>query len=176
MTDHKFDKDVQGMALYLEFRRVGATAQVIITPDGFTTSNGVTSAVFFRRVITGGVTKRKWRAYTIRNAALFNDHLGTGTVAGSGLDKAEVFDAMVSRSRNLVEYFESLTRQNYKLVQNKPIYVEVTKADLDSARSNSLPAKMWTRIKASRAALGFPEDLVDSTSSGSISTTSTPEY
>jgi hypothetical protein len=175
MTTHKFDKDVQGMALYLEFRRVGATAQVIVTPDGFTTASGVTSAVFFRRVITSGVTKRKWRGYTLRNTAQFSEYLGTGTTASTGLDKDEVLDTAISRSKNLTDYFDSLRRQGYLLVQNRPIYVEVTKADLDSAQTSTLPAKVWTRIKASRAAIGFPEDLVDSPTSATVPT-STPAY
>ena len=155
----KHEQDVQGVALYLEFRREGATAQIVIVPDGLTgEGTGHSSSKFFRRVITTGVTKRKWRAYTIKplsgmvEAIVYEHDIAS--------DKVQA-DA-VERFAQLGDYFDSLARNQYKLVKDTPIYVEVTKEDLLAASRDNLNTKLWNRIKSSRTALGFPEESVNS--------------
>lgn len=154
----KHTKEVQGMALYLEFRKPLATCQVLITPDGLsTTGDGVAPAQFFRRQLTSGVTKRKWRAYTVRQVADQKETL----LYERTLDKEIVDEQTLIRFRNLGDYFDSLIRGGYKLVNDTPIYVEITKDDLDAARQGNLPTKLWSRVKSSRSALGFPEEVTD---------------
>lgn len=154
MSNH--EKDVQGVALYLEFRRQDATAQVLITPDGLTGEGaGVTNSKFFRRVITTGVTKRKWRAYNIRFS---NETQRDAILYERDTDQFEGIESAQNRYMQLGDYFDSLVRNGYKLVKDAPIYVEVTKEDLLAASKDNLNAKLWNRVKASRAAAGFPEN------------------
>lgn len=152
----RFDKDVQGVALYLEFRKPYATAQVLLTPDAFTSTGEIVHAQFFRRIITDGVQKRKWRAYGVRQTSSLREQMANG----AELDTNEVLHQAARRYRNLDDYFASMARGGYILVNSTPIYVEITKADMDSIKTGTMPTKVWTRVKSSRAALGFPEELV----------------
>lgn len=159
----KFDKEVQGTALYLEFRRAGSTCQIVITPEGFADTNdytGIAAPIFFRRTITDGVTKRKWRAYGLGRSAELSEHLLTSE-EGNDMNEETLKTVTERRLSQLSDYFDSLVRNRYTLVNDTPIYVEVTKMDLIDAKNLSLSTKLWTRIKASRAALGFPENIID---------------
>lgn len=153
---NKFENEIQGHALYLEFRKHYATTQVIITPDGFSKTQGVVDAVFFRRTISGGATKRKWRHYTMPNS----DTLKTAIQYGHEAESAAFIEKAQARISNLTDYFLSLRKSNFKLVNDTPIYVEVTKDDLELIKAGTMPPKMWSRIKASRASLGFPEETI----------------
>lgn len=153
---NKFDNEVQGVALYLEFRKSYATCQVIITPDGFTKTRGVTNATFFRRTISGGATKKKWRNYAMVNTGELRDALQAGTE----ISEQAVKDRTTHRIENLNDYFASLVRGGYKLVNDTPIYVEITKDDLEAVATGNLPTKLWGRIKATRVHYGFPEEVV----------------
>lgn len=149
----KFEKDVQGLALYIELRRPNATIQTLIVPEGFTNTEGVVKPVFFRRALSAGVTKRKWRGYNLNLLAEAQQALQAGTQLSD-----ELLDEQVSsRMRNLNNYFTSAISQGYKLV-NQPIYVEVTKEDIELARKGTLSTKLWTRVKSSRLAMGYPEE------------------
>lgn len=154
----KQSKDVQGFALYMEFRKPQSTVQVLITPDGFTNdTDGVTNAQFFRRNLTHGVTKRKWRAYPIRMVGGQKEAL----LHAIDMDSETVSKETLNRYLNLADYFDSLVRGGYKLVKDQPIYVEITKDDLVAARQGNLPTKLWARVKSCKTALGFPEQVTD---------------
>ena len=158
----RFDKDVQGVALYLEFRKTGSTCQIIITPEGMQTTGEASFAQFFRRVISDGATKRKWQAYTLKPQHTVRGQFGTGEFTNDPVMREFVVGDIQQRVYNLSDYFSSLANRGYKLVKDTPIYVEVTKADMDSIRSGDLPTKLWTRVKSSRNALDFPAEVVDS--------------
>lgn len=155
---NKFEKEVQGVALYLEFRKPNATCQVVVTPDGFGNVEGVVPAQFFRRVISSGVTKRRWLNYGVAISQEQIDSIASGVIKFEGKEKQ---DETIKRFRHLSNYLESVASQGYKLVNDTPIYVEVTKEDLSAIKTGSLPNKLWTRVKSSRTALGFPETIVD---------------
>lgn len=156
---NKFELDVQGTAVYLELRKNGATAQILLTPDGFG-ENGIISSQFFRRVVTTGVSKRRWKAYGINLQQNQRDLIAEGTgLSPEGSKGSQEITA--TRVRALNDYFTSMVRNGYKLVQDKPIYVEVTKEDLEQVKQGTLPTKLWTRVKSSRTALGFPETATD---------------
>lgn len=161
----KHERDVQGIALYLEFRKAYSTVQVLITPDGLSGSgDGVAPAQFFRRTLSGGVTKRKWRAYSIRQ----NADQREAVLYESAVEPTKAAEDAIQRFRQLGDYFDSLVRGGYKLVNDSPIYVEVTKEDLETSRQGTLPAKLWTRVKSSRIALGFPEAVFDTPSTTTV--------
>jgi hypothetical protein len=156
MTD-RFSKEVQGVALYLEFRKIGSTCQVLITPDALMETGEMSFGQFFRRTISGGASKRKWQSYTLKPKHALRGHL----VHSHSISEQEINDDVVGRVSNLVDYINSVTARGYKLVKDTPIYVEVTKADMTSIRKGDLPAKLWTRVKSSRSALDFPTEVVD---------------
>jgi hypothetical protein len=150
------EKEVQGQALYLEFRKNYATIQVIITPDGFAEGEVKTNSVFFRRMLSSHQPKKRWRAYPIRNSQILEDAL----ISNSTLDEQIVLENVSKRALNLYDYLDSLVKGGYKLVNDKPIYVELTKEDFTSIRKGDTPTKVINRIKATRTALGFPAEVV----------------
>jgi len=153
----KHEKDVQGVALYLEFRRSDATAQILVTPDGLTgEGTGVINAKFFRRVLTQGVSKRKWRAYSIG----FEGGQSADILYERKEDYEKLNENSFKRFSNLGDYFDSLARNGYTLVKDQPIYVEATKEDLLKAAQGNLSTKLWNRVKSSRVASGFPDEII----------------
>jgi hypothetical protein len=152
------DKEVQGVALYLEFRKPYQTIQVILTPDGLAEDGGLVPAKFYRRMLTKDQPKKRWKAYRISIAQNFQDAiLGSSAEA---LNEAEVADGTTQRVSQLYDFMRSLVRGEYKLVNDKPIYIELTKEDFTVIRNGDTPTKVVNRIKASRTALGFPEPVV----------------
>ncbi len=157
----KIERDTQGVALYLEFRKENATCQVLITPDGVSHAGKFVGATFYRRVILGTEKKRKWRAYTFPTANSDREvatHLVTGN--NSADDEAQLVELVDIRLKQLNDYFTQLNNSGYKLVNDQPIYVEVTRADLESVAIKEMPTKVWSRIKSVRQASGFPEEVV----------------
>lgn len=51
-------KDVQGVSLYAEFRKPGATMQIIVTPDGYNEEGKQVAGALFRRVVTPNTPRR----------------------------------------------------------------------------------------------------------------------
>lgn len=171
----RFEKDVQGVALYLEFRKVGATCQIIITPDALQETGEPSFAQFFRRVISNGATKRKWQAYTLKPRRTLRSNLQAGTNVHEYMNEEVITDGQ-ERLLQLSDYLNSLATRGYKLVKDTPIYIEVTKADMTAIRQGDLPAKMWTRVKSSRAALDFPIEIIDSTSTSTVASAEEPAF
>ena len=152
------EKEVQGQALYLEFRRVNTTIQVIITPDGFDTDNQFVAGTFLRRMLTLREPKKRWKSYPLSGYKT----IGIFDILKDGVEKSEEEIAELTRLRanSIYDYMNSLVSGGYKLVDDKPIYVEVTKEDLNTIRKGDTPNKVVNRIKAVRTALNFPEEVV----------------
>lgn len=150
------EKEVQGQALYLEFRKNFATIQVIITPDGYAEGDVKTNAVFFRRMLSSHQLKKRWKAYPLRATSVLQEASDAGIV----LEEQIVAEAISQRALNLYDYLDSLVRGGYKLVNDKPIYVELSKEDFTSIRKGDTPTKAINRIKSARTALGFPAEVV----------------
>lgn len=153
--------EVQGSALYMEFRRAGATCQIILTPDAFNTKNEVVFSKFFRRVVRPDTPKKRWAMYGLTPVTQRRERAKAFLEAETGEDFSGWAEYADERLRHVVDYFDSLIRSGYTLVQDKVLYVEVTKADMDEASQGSLSTKVWNRIKASRIAAGFPSTLSD---------------
>lgn len=152
------DKDVQGLALYLEFRKPLSTCQILISPDGFDTLGKPVTSVFMRRVLTTGATKRKWRPYVIPSNDQTKELLREGREVTSN---EELDELMKFRMRGLGDYLVSIARNGYTLANDSVIYVEVSKEDLGQLSQATMPTKLWTRVKSSRIAKGFPENIID---------------
>jgi len=152
------DDKVQGVALYLEFRKLYSTYQVIITPDGFDDKGKIVDAVMFSRTISSGVTKRKWRTRHIGSTNTLQSHLEGLT---ESVNQDELTSALSSRFSRIGSYLNQAGNYGYTLVKETPIYVEVSQSDLASVRVGVMPAKLWTRIKSVRNVLDFPDTLVN---------------
>lgn len=151
--------DVQGSALYLEFRRSGATCQIVLMPDGLNTKNEAVFSRLFRRVVRNDAPKKRWALYVMNPSRVRQAH------AKATLESEAEFSAWEDyaneRLANVADYLDSLVRSGYRLVKDKVLYVEVTKADMDESAAGSLSTKVWNRVKASRAAAGFPTTIAD---------------
>lgn len=152
-----FERETQGIALYLEFHHEsGSMAQVIVTPDGIQESGATVSSVMFSRVINPSVTKKKWKSRPLQTDRDFHRSVGLAEVPFS-VSEDLLSHINVSRLQKVHSYIGQLANLGYKLVKDTPIYVEVSKEDLTSVRSGMLPAKLWTRVKSVRSVLDFPE-------------------
>jgi len=149
-------KDVQGVAVYVEFARPNATTQVIMTPDGYDNDGSVVSMRIIRRTVTSDNPRKQWRFSTIPEAdeATIRTLVANG---GSAADKEAYCD---ERMRYASSLFDQLTRGDWTLI-NEPILVEVSKTDLDVIRQSKTPTKLLYRVNQSRTAVGYPSDLVN---------------
>ena len=150
------DKEVQGVALYLEFRKTHQTIQVIITPDGYDTNGTFVSAKFFRRLLTTAQPKKRWKAFNLNQRSLLKNKLEGGEVSDELM--AEL---VAGRLDGIYDYMNSLVRGGYKLVKDKPLYIELSKEDFSSIRMGETPVKVINRIKSTRTAFGFPTEVID---------------
>lgn len=146
------DKLVQGKAIYLELVRKNANAvmQVLIMPEGMTTSHKTVPMTVYRRRLSPAFPRKSWKqsssVYT--SMALLT---GVAPVA-----KEEVPGKILGF---LDSMFISLGANDYELYK-EPIVVEVTAEDLEFARQGKTPYKVMGRVTKVRKALGFPKDIV----------------
>ena len=146
------EKPVQGVAVYAEFTREGggATTQVIVTPDGYTTHGELVHATVIRRTVTSHTPKKQWKFSRLVDSP--ETETGLKTVEGREAH-AE------NRMRYAATLFDQLLRSNYTIV-GTPILVEVSKKDCDSIYVSKTPTKMIYRISQCRTALRYPDDLL----------------
>lgn len=151
-------KSVQGVALYGEFSRMGATTQIIITPDGYDSEGNEVTMNVIRRTVTTSSPRKQWR---------FSSLVATDTIPFLMHDKGMTLEQAKEaycdeRMRYASGLFDQLMRGDWTLVGD-PILVEVSKIDLDAVRANKTPTKLIYRINQSRTAQGYPADLVNET-------------
>lgn len=141
-------KEVQGTAIYAEFSKgAGNTMMLLVTPDGYTTEGHLVESSVYRRVVTSYSPKRQWR-----NTRLV-DHIAVGDTVGSGIEKVAYAENRLAGMRSV---FESLISHGWALVK-QPLFIEVSKRDLDDIRNRKTPSKIIYRINQSRKALSFPD-------------------
>ena len=148
-------KSVQGVAVYGEFARSGATTQIIITPDGYDSSGNQVPMCITRRTVTTTSPRKQWRFSMIAENTTFS------SVGGSTLDERK--EAYCDdRLRYATTLFDQILRGEWMIVGD-PILVEVSQTDLDAISAHKTPTKMLYRINQSRTAQGYPADLVNET-------------
>jgi hypothetical protein len=142
-------KAVQGVAVYFEFARSMATTQVILVPDGYTSSDDLVPATIVRRTITKHSPKKQWKFSRLPNAEV-SELLGDEDIAayteGRMKYASTLFDQLISGSWHLIK---------------SPILIEASKKDYDSISTSKTPTKMIYRISQSRSALDFPDQLIN---------------
>lgn len=144
------DNAVVGKGIYLEFVKTAysMTTQVLILPEGMSTSHKVVPMTMFSRRLTKSSPRRTWR-----QAAAF------GTMSGkpiSSVPTEELIDNTLSFMRPI---FYSLQTNNWVLYK-QPILIEVTREDLEHARNGKTPYKALSRAWKVRKALGFPAEYL----------------
>lgn len=139
-------KAVQGIAVYAEFARNNATTQIIITPDGYGTSDKLIRMNIVRRTVTKDNPRKQWRFSMISDAR-----------SASPADKVSYADDRMQYASTL---FDQLLAGGWKMVA-KPILLEASKIDLDAVRNGKTPTKMIYRINQSRSASGYPAEIVN---------------
>ena len=139
-------KAVQGIAIYAEFAKSNATTQIIITPDGYGTKDDLVRINIVRRTITNHNPRKQWRFTMVSH-----------TKEVSPADKNEYAEKRMYYASTL---FDQLLAGDWKMV-GKPILLETSKGDLDAVRSGKTPTKMIYRINQSRAANGYPSEIVN---------------
>jgi hypothetical protein len=147
------EKEVQGVAVYAEFRRAGSTTMVLITPDGYRTDGAPVAAAVMRRVISRHTPRRQWRTSSLS----WQEINRRDAMPLADQEQCDQFaDARMAWCRSL---FDGLINGGWQMVA-KPILVEVTKADLDLIAYSKTPTKVIYRINQSRTALGYPAEVV----------------
>lgn len=145
------DKAVQGVAVYAEFARKGATTQVIITPEGHTNEGVLVPATIIRRTVTEHTPKKQWKFSRLASTAL---------QVSSDEDKAAYCD---DRMKYAATLFDQLLSGSWQMVK-QPVLIEASKKDYDDIYVSKTPTKMIYRISQSRAALDFPDNLIQTVS------------
>jgi hypothetical protein len=145
-------KEVQGVGVYAEFRKPGATMQIIVTPDGYTTDGKEVPAQLFRRVVTPASPKKQWRNSPIPNQP-------TTALNGSPLhdENKETFSSQ--RMMGFSELFDAIGNGGWQIVKDS-FLIEVSKKDLEEIRQDKTPNKLLYRINLVRQASDFPEELI----------------
>lgn len=156
------DSVIQGQALFVEFRKDGATLQVIYIPDAFNTVGEIVWAKSFRRVLRSeSGPKQKWQVYVLTPPALRRDSLREYLLNGVEEDYPEWEAQSEERVRNLLDYLDTQVANNYRLTLDKPLYVDLAQEDVEFSAKDQVSPALWARIQASRTAAGFPSKSIN---------------
>lgn len=149
-------KSVQGVAVYAEFARSGATTQIIVTPKGYDLDGKEVAAYIVRRTVSTENPRKQWR---------FSGLVSTDPIMQIAAEKGVTIDeakelSCDDRMRYASNLFDQIMRGDWLLVSD-PILVEVSKTDLDAIRQSKTPTKLLYRITQSRLAKGYPAEIVN---------------
>ena len=146
-------KDVQGVALYAEFRKPGATMQLLITPDGYNEEGKEVPASLYRRVVTPNTPKKQWRSSSLGMSRI-REYMD----AGLALEEEKKEEMAEGRLAFATQLFDSLMTGGWA-IEKEPLFIETSKKDMTDIRLGKTPNKMLYRINQTRKAQGFPENV-----------------
>jgi hypothetical protein len=144
-------KDVQGIALYTEFRKPGAMMQILITPDGYAVDGKEVAASLYRRVTTPATPKKQWRNSNLSWRAITD--LNGEALAN---DAKEQFTE--TRLGFATQLFDGIKNGGWQMTK-EPILIETSKKDLEDVKLGKTPNKLMYRINQTRTVLGFPAEI-----------------
>ena len=147
------DTKVIGKALYLEMRNGAHTMQLVMTPEGFTSTNKLVPMTVYRRRISKIQPRKTWKQISAHTAPECD---ASCKIAQYSLEQA----LLVSKDKLSFtdSIFNQLIMQGWTLFK-QPIAVEVTPEDMDDVRLGKTPYKILGRITRCRRTLGFGEEL-----------------
>lgn len=144
---------VQGVGIYAEFTKPGATYQLLFTPDCYTHAGTLIPMTLHRRVVTPLTPKKQWKQTALRA------DLAEALESGSTLADESVSAFTEQRMRYSLPLFYQLLSEGWTL-RNKPLLIEVSRYDADDIAKSKTPNKALYRVHISRKAQGFPEELI----------------
>jgi hypothetical protein len=144
-------KDVQGIALYAEFRKPGAMMQILITPDGYANDGKEVPASLYRRVTTPLTPKKQWRSSNLSWRAISD-------LNGEALANDDKNKFTENRMGFATQLFDGIKNGGW-ILTNETLFIETSKKDLDDVKLSKTPNKMLYRINQTRTALGFPAEI-----------------
>jgi hypothetical protein len=148
------DTKVVGKALYLEFRRLGETNQVIITPEAINAAGKYVPITTYRRRISASSPRKTWK----QMSTMFKSEVDPMTNKLVALGREHALATVADRISYTDNLFNQLINAGWA-VHKQPITVEVTLEDLEDIRMSKTPYKILGRITRCRRALNFGEPL-----------------
>jgi len=150
MTTTNSSTIVAGSAIYLELVKPNITTQILIMPEGTSSSHKTVPVTIYRRRISAHAPRKTWKAISAPTTAR---HL-----MSSALDTEP--EAAINAVLNpLHPLFRSVAANEYILCR-QPIYVEVTPEDLELCVTAKTPYKVLGRVMKVRKSLGFPKEVI----------------
>ena len=166
MSDQK-TIEVRGKALYLEFHNngVGKTFQLLVQPDGTTTSGAYVPFGMFHRTLTPAYPKRPWSVATVQAARVTRapDPITLKLVPMTLTDPHEALRIADTFKKHVTDVLDQLTRQGFALFK-QPVVVEISSVDFDELGNGNTPYALFRRVMSARKTLGFPDDLLPTSS------------
>jgi hypothetical protein len=150
MTTTNSSTTIAGNAIYLELAKPNITTQMLIMPEGTSSSHKTVPMTVYRRRITAHAPRRTWKAVSAPTTArhLISSALDT--------EPAVAVNAVLTPLHPL---FRSVAANEYVLCR-QPIYVEVTPEDLELCITAKTPYKVLGRVMKVRKSLGFPKEII----------------
>ena len=146
-------KDVQGVSLYAEFRKPGATMQIIVTPDGYNEEGKQVAGSLYRRVVTPSAPKKQWRSSSVSSNGVHD------VIAASGqIEDSQIGEIAEQRLSFATQLFDGIIEGGWSITK-KPLLIETSKKDLTDVRQGKTPNKLLYRVNLTKDAEGFPKEL-----------------
>jgi len=140
---------VVGHALYLELIKGIYTTQIVLTPEGISSSHKKVPMGMYRRRLSTIQPKKQWKFAVAASSS----------APVVGVTPPSAHDVAQNYLRYWKTYLDGFAAQEWTLF-GKPIIVEVTAEDLEDVRLAKTPYKVLGRVWKVRKALGFPKEFL----------------
>jgi len=151
------DQPVQGYVIYGEFTRGGHTRQIFFSPDGYTSAGTFVGMKAHYRTVSKEMPRKQWKITTTYASPISKTLAAAETGEPYSLDEFTE-EWAEKRLAPIQSYLNDLIARDWQMV-GVPLIVEASKQDMDDIAALKTPTKVLYRIKQSRTAAGFPEDL-----------------
>lgn len=151
---------LSGKALYLELTNKEYTAQVIVMPEGITSTGVKLRPSLMRRTVSKWSPRKTWEQDKIHTSPAYSskveaDGAGFRFVPASDEDATNI---ALESLRTVAELLNYLVEQGWTL-REKPLAIEVSQEDINDLENFVTPAAFMRRLTRTRTAAGFPDDL-----------------
>jgi hypothetical protein len=144
-----------GKGIYLEFNKGMMTAQILILPEGTTSSHKLIPMTMFRRQITPTTPRKTWKMVS----SSFTSSSARATLSAD-FTGTELESKMIEKITGFTAPLLSSLQTNGWTMLKDPIVIEVTAEDLEHARQAKTPHKAMGRVWKVRKQLGFPKEFL----------------
>ena len=141
-----------GYALYLELEKGTMVTQVLIMPEGVSSTHREVNLSLYRRRLTQATPRRTWRQAV--------SPARSTTLTTIATDPVEMFRERAGNVSGFIALYLCTLAENDWKVRNTMITVEVTAEDLEDARLGKTPYKVFGRVWKVRKKIGFPKEFL----------------